>query len=386
MIDRTGYLTALRRRLDQFPVVAIIGARQVGKTTLARQLARGFRGPTRHFDLENPEDLQALRDPMLVLRELRGLVIIDEIQHLPDLFKTLRVLADRQRRPARFLVLGSASMDLLRQSSESLAGRISYCEIDGLAIREVGIERLDRLWLRGGFPRSYTASSNDRSMTWREDFLRTFVERDMPQLGFRIPAETLRRFWTMLAHWHGQVWNASEFGRALGFSDHTVRGYLDALSSALVIRQLRPWYANVAKRQVKSPKVYVTDSGLMHALLKIRSHAELISHPKVGASWEGFMIGEIIQHLGIRSDEAHFWATHAGAELDLLVVRGTDAIGFEIKRTVAPQVTPSMRSALDVLKLRKLYVMHAGEHTFPLTDGILAVSCQRLIDDIPQLR
>lgn len=277
-------------------------------------------------------------------------------------------------------------MDLLRQSSESLAGRISYCEIDGLAIREVGIERLDRLWLRGGFPRSYTASSNDRSMTWREDFLRTFVERDMPQLGFRIPAETLRRFWTMLAHWHGQVWNASEFGRALGFSDHTVRGYLDALSSALVIRQLRPWYANVAKRQVKSPKVYVTDSGLMHALLKIRSHAELISHPKVGASWEGFMIGEIIQHLGIRSDEAHFWATHAGAELDLLVVRGTDAIGFEIKRTVAPQVTPSMRSALDVLKLRKLYVMHAGEHTFPLTDGILAVSCQRLIDDIPQLR
>lgn len=386
MIDRTGYLTALRRRLDQFPVVAIIGARQVGKTTLARQLARGFRGPTRHFDLENPEDLQALRDPMLVLRELRGLVIIDEIQHLPDLFKTLRVLADRPRRPARFLVLGSASMDLLRQSSESLAGRISYCEIDGLAIREVGIERLDRLWLRGGFPRSYTASSNDRSMTWREDFLRTFVERDMPQLGFRIPAETLRRFWTMLAHWHGQVWNASEFGRALGFSDHTVRGYLDALSSALVIRQLRPWYANVAKRQVKSPKVYVTDSGLMHALLKIRSHAELISHPKVGASWEGFMIGEIIQHLGIRSDEAHFWATHAGAELDLMVVRGTDAIGFEIKRTVAPQVTPSMRSALDVLKLRKLYVMHAGEHTFPLPDGILAVSCQRLIDDIPQLR
>jgi predicted AAA+ superfamily ATPase len=386
MIERTGYLTALRRRLDQFPVVAIIGARQVGKTTLARQFARGRRGPTRHFDLENPEDLQALRDPMLVLRELRGLVIIDEIQHLPDLFKTLRVLADRPRRPARFLVLGSAAMDLLRQSSESLAGRISYCEIDGFAISEVGVERLDRLWLRGGFPRSYTASSNDRSMRWREDFLRTFVERDMPQLGFRIPAETLRRFWTMLAHWHGQVWNASEFGRALGLSDHTVRGYLDALSSALVVRQLRPWYANVAKRQVKSPKVYVTDSGLMHALLKIRSHAELISHPKVGASWEGFMIGEIIQHLGIRSDEAHFWATHAGAELDLLIVRGTNAIGFEIKRTVAPQVTPSMRSALDVLKLRKLYVIHAGEHTFPLTDEILAVSCQRLIDDIPQLR
>ncbi|MCC6171573.1 MAG: ATP-binding protein [Gammaproteobacteria bacterium] len=386
MIDRTAYLTALRRRLDQFPVVAIIGARQVGKTTLARQLARSFRGPTRHFDLENPEDLQALREPMLVLRELRGLVVIDEIQHLPGLFKTLRVLADRPRRPARFLVLGSASMELLRQSSESLAGRISYCEIDGFAIGEVGIGHLDRLWLRGGFPRSYTASSNDRSMAWREDFLRTFVERDMPQLGFRTPAETLRRFWTMLAHWHGQVWNASEFGRALGFSDHTVRRYLDALSSALVIRQLRPWHANVARRQVKSPKVYVTDSGLMHALLKIRSHADLISHPKVGASWEGFMIGEIIQHLGIRSDEAHFWSTHAGAELDLLIVRGTDATGFEIKRTVAPQVTPSMRSALDVLKLRRLYVIHAGEHTFPLADTILAVSCRRLIDDIPLLR
>ncbi len=386
MIDRSGYLTALRRRLDQFPVVALIGARQVGKTTLARQLAHGWRGPTRHFDLENAEDLQALRDPMLVLQELRGLVIIDEIQHLPDLFKTLRVLADRPRRPARFLVLGSASMGLLRQSSESLAGRISYCEVEGFSIREVGVEPLDRLWLRGGFPRSYTASSNDRSMAWREDFLRTFVERDMPQLGFRIPAETLRRFWTMLAHWHGQVWNASEFGRALGFSDHTVRGYLDALTSALVIRQLRPWHANVAKRQVKSPKVYVTDSGLMHALLKIRSHADLVAHPKVGASWEGFMIGEIIQHLGIRSDDAHFWGTHAGAELDLLVVRGMRAVGFEIKRTVAPQMTPSMRSALEVLKLQNLYVVHAGEHTFPLAEKILAVSCRTLIDDIPPLR
>lgn len=384
MISRKSYIETLRRRLDQFPVVALIGARQVGKTTLAKQFSRTYKGPVRHFDLENTEDLQALREPMLVLRELRGLVVIDEIQRLPDLFQILRVLADRPRRPARFLVLGSASIELLQQSSESLAGRISYCEIDGFSIREIGASQTDRLWLRGGFPRAYMATSNQRSMAWREEFLRTFIERDMPQLGFKTPAETLKRFWTMLAHWHGQVWNASEFGRALGFSDHAVRRYLDALTSALVVRQLRPWHANVAKRQIKSPKVYVQDSGLMHALLKIRSHSELTSHPKVGASWEGFMIGEIIQHLGLRGDDAHFWGTHSGAELDLLVTRGTQAVGFEIKRTLAPQLTPSMRAAIEALELRRLFVIHAGEQTFPLSKQVLAVSCRRLTEDIPQ--
>ncbi|MPY87975.1 MAG: AAA family ATPase [Luteitalea sp.] len=385
MIDRKFHLAELGRRFQQFPIVAIVGARQVGKTTLARTFVRQFKGATRYFDLEDAEDLGVLREPLLPLRELRGLVVIDEVQHLPGLFETLRVLADRPRRPARFLLLGSASVDLLRQS-ESLAGRISYYELRGLSLEEVGTGRLNRLWLRGGFPRAYTASTDERSLQWRRDFLRTFLQRDLPQLGFRIAAETLRRFWTMLAHWHGQVWNASEFGRALGFSEPTVRHYLDVLTATLVIRRLQPWYANVAKRQIKSPKVYVADSGVMHALLGIRSRADLLAHPKVGASWEGFLIGEIAQRLGVRSDECYFWGVHTGAELDLLVMRGSRAIGFEIKRTLAPQMTSSMRSAMDVLGLHRLYVVHAGERSFPLADNVLALSSTRLFDDIPPFR
>lgn len=322
--------------------------------------------------------------PSLPLRELRGLVVIDEVQHLPDLFATLRVLADRPRRPARFLVLGSASAGLLRQS-ESLAGRISYYELPGLSTTEVGAARLDRLWLRGGFPRSYTAASDERSLQWRRDFLLTLLQRDIPQLGFRVPTETLRRFWTMLAHWHGQIWNAAEFGRALGFSEPTVRHYLDILTSTLMVHRLQPWHANLAKRQIKSPKIYVADSGSMHALLGIRSRAELLAHPKVGASWEGLLIGEIQQRLGARADECYFWRVHTGAELDLLVMRGSRAVGFEIKRTVAPQITSSMRSAVDVLGLKRLYVVHAGEHSFPLADNVSAVSARRLLEDIPPL-
>ena len=383
MIERSRELKTVRRLLRGYPVVGITGARQVGKTTLARQVAAGWKGPATFFDLEHPEDLARLADPLLTLRELKGLVIIDEIQRQPELFPILRVLADRPRTPTRFLVLGSASPDLLRQGSESLAGRIIYHELAGFSLEEVGIEHHPRLWLRGGFPRSYLAGSDPASFQWRRGFVRTFLERDLPQLGFTIHAVALRRFWTMLAHYHAQVWNASEFGRSFGVADTTVHGYLDRLTAALVVRQLAPWFENIGKRQVKSPKVFIDDSGLLHSLLDIRTRHDLEGHPKVGASWEGFVIGQIMRHLQATADECYFWATHGGAELDLLIVRGGKRWGFEIKRTTSPTITPSMRSALCDLRLTQLHVIHAGEHTFPLSRQVRAVALSRLTQDLP---
>jgi hypothetical protein len=378
MIERAREVETVERLLRQFPVAGITGARQVGKTTLARAVAAGWKGPVTRFDLEDPQDLTRLADPLLALQELKGLVIIDEVQRLPDLFPLLRVLADRPRTPARLLVLGSASPDLLRQGSESLAGRVIYHELGGFSLEEVGIRHHPRLWLRGGFPRSYLARSESASFEWRQAFVRTFLERDLPQLGFTINAVALRRFWTMLSHYHGQVWNASEFARSFGVADTTVRGYLDRLTAALVVRQLPPWFENVAKRQVKSPKVYLDDSGLLHCLLDIRSRHELEGHPKVGASWEGFVIGQVMRHVQATPGECFFWATHGGAELDLLVVRGRNRWGFEVKRTTAPTITPSMRIALADLRLKRLDVIHAGEHTFPLDRQIRAVALSRL--------
>jgi predicted AAA+ superfamily ATPase len=313
-------------------------------------------------------------------------VIIDEIQRYPDLFPLLRVLADRPRKPARFLVLGSASPELLRQGAESLAGRIAYHTLGGFSLAEVGKEQYERLWLRGGFPRSYLARTNAESTEWRRGFIRTFLERDLPQLGFIIRSTTLRRFWTMLAHYHGQVWNASEFGRSFGVADTTIRNYLDVLTSALVVRQLRPWHENIGKRQVKAPKVYLADTGILHTLLNIETAKDLHGHPKMGASWEGFIMEEVVRRLGVRSDECYYWATYAGAELDLLVAHGGLRFGFEIKRTTAPRVTPSMRSALHDLKLRSLDVIHAGEETYRLEKNIRAVSINRLLDDIRPIR
>ena len=336
MIERAREMETVQRLLRRYPVVGVTGARQVGKTTLARQVAATWKAPAALFDLENPQDLARLADPLLALRELKGLVIIDEIQRLPNLFPLLRVLADRPRTPAQFLVLGSASPELLRQGSESLAGRIAYHELQGLSVDEVGIAHHPRLWLRGGFPRSYVAASEAASFQWRHGFVRTFLERDLPQLGFTINSVTLRRFWTMLAHYHGQIWNASEFGRSFGVADTTVRGYLDRLTAALVVRQLLPWFENIGKRQVKAPKVYVADSGLLHCLLDIRTRGDLEGHPKVGASWEGFVIGQIMRHLHAAPEECFFWATHSGAGLDLLVIRGRKRWGFEIKRTTTP--------------------------------------------------
>ena len=366
-------------------MVGILGARQVGKTTLARQLAARYDGPVTFYDLEDPTDLARLAEPMLSLREARGLVIIDEVQRRPDLFPVLRVLADRLEQPARFLILGSASPELLQQTSESLAGRIFYHELGGFALDEVGVAARERLWLRGGFPRSFLAESGRASAEWRRGFIRTFLERDLPGLGIEIPTETLRRFWTMIAHYHGQVWNGAELARAFAVSGSTVRRYLDLFTSALVLRQLPPWFENLGKRQVKSPKVYVADSGLLHALLNLRTREDLEGHPKVGASWEGFVLREIVERLGAQPEEVFFWATHAGAELDLLVVRGRRRFGFELKRTSAPRVTPSIRTALDDLRLERVDIVYPGEHTFPLAEHVRALALARLYEDLEPL-
>jgi len=385
LIERSRHYKELQGLLQRHPVVGILGARQVGKTTLARQLAADFVGPVSYFDLEDPTDLARLAEPMLTLRELSGLIVVDEVQRRPDLFPVLRVLADRERKDARFLILGSASPELLQQSSESLAGRIYYHELGGLDLEEVGMEARERLWLRGGFPRSFVAETDSTSAEWRRGFVRTLLERDLPGLGIQVPPETLRRFWTMIAHYHGQVWNGAELSRAFGVSAMTVRRYLDLLTSALVLRQLPPWFENLGKRQVKSPKVYVTDSGMLHTLLGLGTREDLEGHPKVGASWEGFVLREVIERLGARPEETFFWATHAGAELDLLVIRGRRRFGFELKRTSAPRLTPSIRTALDDLHLDRVDMIYPGEHTFPLAERVRAVALPRLYEDLEPL-
>ncbi|MDQ3037134.1 MAG: ATP-binding protein [Myxococcota bacterium] len=391
MIARAGHLDKTRRLLRQFPVVGILGPRQVGKTTLARAVAERAAAPrstdrVHWFDLESPRDEARLADPFLALERLRGLVVIDEVQRRPELFPTLRVLADRPRTPARFLVLGSAAPSLLRQTSETLAGRVAFHEVGGFTMDEVGPTHMERLWVRGAFPRSFLARSEPASFEWRDQLARTFLEREVAELELGIPPVALRRFWSMLAHHHAQLWNASELGRAFGVADTTVRRYLDVLTGTFMVRQLTPFFENVGKRQVKSPKVYLADSGMLHAILGIRTRDELDRHPKIGASWEGFALMEIVARLGVDARECFFWATHAGAELDLLVVRGSRRLGFEIKRTDSPRVTPSMRSAIDALRLDSLDVVHAGTETYPLADGIRALSLARLAHDVRPLR
>ncbi|MHB1872197.1 MAG: ATP-binding protein [Steroidobacteraceae bacterium] len=385
MIDRELHARQIARLLKRFPVVAILGARQVGKTTLATSVAPTVSDRISRFDLENPPDLARLADPMLALQEPKGLVVLDEVQRRPELFPVLRVLADRKPTRTRFLVLGSAAPDLLRQSSESLAGRIAYYELPGLAVREVGFEHADRLWVRGGFPKAFLARSDRESMEWRQAFIRTFLERDLPALGVNIAADTMRRFWSMLAHHHAQLWNASEMGRSFGVADTTVRNYLDKLTDALVVRQLKPWHENLGKRQVKSPKIFIRDCGLLHALLNLPTKRDIEGHPKLGASWEGFIIDQVVQQLGVSAEETYHWRTHQGAELDLLVVRGGLRLGFEVKRTVAPTLTPSMRSAMHDLKLKSLTVVHAGEQTFPLSKQVQAVAFRDILNAIRPL-
>lgn len=383
MIERLQHLNALRRLIGGNPVTALLGARQVGKTTLARAFSRQRAGPVHFFDLESSDDLARLADPLMALSDLRGLVVLDEIQRRPDVFPTLRVLADRVPRRARFLVLGSASPELLRQSSETLAGRIAYYELPPLSLAEVAPQQARRLWLRGGFPRAYTIRGHAQSYSWRSDFIRTFLERDVPALGIRLPSRTLDRFWAMLAHYHAQIWNGAELARAFAVSQHAVRRYLDALEATFMVRSLRPWNANLKKREVKTPKIYIRDSGLLHRLLNIATAADLERHPKVGASWEGFIIENLIGLLGADPRQCYFWATHTGAEVDLLVqTSGTKLRGFEVKRTTAPQVTRSMHSALEDLQLDGIDVIHAGERTFPLAKRIRAVAAGRLLEDL----
>ena len=382
MISRQEHLKALQRLLRTNPVVALIGARQVGKTTLAKQVVQR-RSRTHFFDLESSADRARLADPLLALRPLRGLIVLDEVQRRPELFPTLRVLADRRPLPARFLVLGSASPDLLRQTSESLAGRIAYHELPGLSLAETGPDKIDLLWLRGGFPRSFTARSHVESYRWRQNFVATFLERDLPGLGIEIPSTTMERFWTMLAHYHAQVWNGSELARAFGVSHHAVRRYLDILEATFMVRVLKPWSANLAKRQVKSPKVYIRDSGLLHRLLDVRDRVVLEKHPKVGASWEGFVIENIIRAIGAEEGRCYFWATHSGPEIDLVVQTDAGRLrGFEVKRTSSPTVTRSMRSAMADLQLRSLDLVHAGDDTFQLAKNIRALAATRLLDDL----
>lgn len=386
MIERSRHLQRLRELLAQFPVVGLIGARQVGKTTLAMALADSFQGEVTRFDLENPRHVNRLEDPLFALESLGGLVVLDEIQLRPEIFPVLRVLADRPGPPARFLVLGSASPELLRQSSESLAGRIAYHELSGLSLEEVGTEHLQTLWLRGGFPLSYLAASEPLSNLWRQQFIRTYLERDLSELGIQLAPTTMRRFWAMLAHYHGEIWNGSELARAFGVSHKTVKGYLDILCSTFMAKRLEPWHENVAKRQVKAPKIYLADSGILHSLLGLVTREDLLEHPKVGASWEGFAIGEVVAHLEARPEECFFWKLHSGAELDLLIHRGTLRRGFELKLTSSPRVTPSMRSALESLDLEELTVLHAGAESYPLAPRIRAVALSRLREDVPPLQ
>lgn len=385
MLERANDLDRVKWLLRHFPVVALLGPRQVGKTTLARMLGDGSSKAVHRFDLESSADLARLNDPLLALEPLRGLVVLDEVQRRPELFPALRVLADRPRHPARYLVLGSASPELLAQSSETLAGRIAYHELGPLRLADVGEARLARLWRRGGFPRSFLAPSEAVSAVWRRELVRTFLERDIPQLGPRIAARTLERFWAMLAHYHGQQWNSSELARAFGVADTTVRGYLDLLSATFMVRTLRPWFENLSKRQVKAPKIYLTDTGILHTLLGIDDQLALERHPKVGASWEGFALAQVVGHLGARPEESFFWATHHGAELDLLVVRGAKKLGFEFKRTGAPTVTKSMHVALEDLRLHSLTVIHAGRDTFALTPKIRAVALQHMSRELRPL-
>ena len=385
MIDRLDHVRGVLVRLKDYPVVALLGARQVGKSTLAGLVAARHRGPVTRFDLERDRDLARLADAETALEGLRGLVVIDEIQRRPDLFPLLRVLADRRPLPARFLVLGSASPVLLRQSSESLAGRLHHYTLPGLTLAEVGSDALDRLWVRGGFPRAYLARTDAAASAWREDFIRSFLERDLPQLGIDVAAPTMRRFWSMLAHVSGQTWNSSDIARSLGVTDKTAGRYLDHLTATYMMRTLPAWHENLAKRQVKAPKLHFADSGLLHSLVGLSTRNDLLGHPRAGASFEGFAIAQVLERLGARPEEAFHWRTQQGAELDLLVVRGRLRLGFEFKMSVAPAATRSTHIALEDLRLDRLDIVHLGDETYALAPRLRALSVRRLADDLERL-
>lgn len=374
MIARETDLGLVRTAVRRSRVVALLGPRQCGKTTLARGFVAA--DSPNYFDLEDPASLARLTEPETALRPLRGLVVIDEVQRRPDLFPLLRVLADRRPLPARFLILGSAAPQLLRQSAETLAGRIETVQLEGFRLADLGAAAQGRHWLRGGFPLAFTARSEADSFAWRQQFLQTFLERDLPQLGVGVAAPALRRFWSMLAHYHGQIWNAADPARALGVNESTVRRYLDLMTGVFMVRQLPPWFENIGKRQVKAPKIYVRDSGLLHALLGLGTLRDLEHHPKLGASWEGYAVEEVLKAL--RPDDAYYWATHNGAEIDLVLFKGGKRIGVECKRADAPTFTPSMRIALADLKLDQLMVVYPGERRYRLEGRVEVLPLKEL--------
>ena len=376
MLERAEYLHRIGQAIDRSPVTALLGPRQCGKTTIARAFA-ATREAT-FFDLESEADLRRLANPEMVLGACRGLVVLDEIQRAPNLFNVLRVLVDRTDASSRFLILGSASPDLVRGVSESLAGRVEFVELTGFGLDETGVDDWRQLWLRGGLPRSYLAASDDDSMAWREGFIRTFLERDIPQLGISIPSAAMRRFWTMLAHWHGQTWNASELGRSMSATDKTVRRYLDVLTGTYMVRQLQPWFENLAKRQVKAPKIYLRDTGMLHALLGAGTDSALLSLPRAGASWEGFAIEQILRVL--RPAQAWFWGAHGGGEVDLLIMENGRRLGFEAKFSEAPDVTRSMHNVVDDLRLDHLFVVCPSRASYPVHERISVQSLFDLFD------
>lgn len=372
-MKRESYLKKIAFGFEVNPVVAILGPRQCGKTTLAQQFIAehpGFRKEN-YFDLENDRDIQRLKDPMLALSQLSGLIVIDEIQKIPQLFPSLRVLIDNRELDQKYLILGSASRDLIRQSSETLAGRIGYLELTPFSYSET--HEMDKLWLRGGYPLSFLAKNENVSVSWRNSFVKTYLERDIPDLGIDIPTENLRRFWMMLAHYHGNVFNASEIGRSMGLSHNTIKYYADILSGTFMIRQLQPWFENLGKRQVKSPKIYMRDSGIYHTLLGVNTLSDLLINPKLGASWEGFALEEIIKHHGAEQEECYFWATHQKAELDLLLLKNGKRLGFEFKYTDAPKRTKSMAIAEEDLKLDSLTVIYPGDVNYHLSETVKVI-------------
>lgn len=382
VVDRPELRTKIQAALRGNPAVALLGPRQCGKTTIAREVATGKQ--VEYFDLEDPVGAARLAEPMSSLSPLRGLVIIDEVQRQPGLFPVLRVLLDRPRTPARFLLLGSASPDLVRDTSETLAGRIAFVDMSGFTLDEIDESKERRLWLRGGFPRAFLARSEAASVAWREDFIRTFLERDLAALRNRIPATALRRLWIMLAHYHGQLWNASEISRSLGESHTTVKNHLDLLTGAFMVRQLQPWFENLGKRQLRSPKVYIRDTGILHSLLGLGTFAALEGHPKLGASWEGFVLEHAIAVVGERN--AFFWATQGGADLDLLLHIGGRRLGVEVKYRDAPRLTKSMAIAASDLKLDRQYVVYPGNQRYMLKGGAEVVPLRAFLDELRRMQ
>jgi len=374
MIKRPSSIEQLSNALRRSPVTALLGPRQCGKTTLARLF--GQNRVATYFDLESRPDQTRLQNPELALSRLKGTVILDEIQSMPELFNVLRVLVDRPKNQTRFFILGRASPELMRKASETLAGRVEFVELTGFTLAEIKPKDERKLWLRGGFPRSFLASSDTDSTFWREGFIRTFLERDIPQLGISIPAAAMRRFWTMLAHYHGQIWNASELGRAMGFSDKTMLSYLDILSGTFMIRQLMPWHENLSKRQVKAPKIYFRDSGILHQLLSLTDFQALNGHPRVGASWEGFALEQTLNILETR--QIYFWSTYSGAELDLFFLHDGRRYGVEFKYSEAPVATKSIHSALETLNLEHLWIVYPGNTQYPVHEKITVLPLQNI--------